>query len=36
MNDQFLNVLEGFSDNDLNNSIKSRQLLNELLNIYAG
>ena len=36
MNDQFLNLLQGFSDNDSNNSIKSRRLLNELLNIYEG
>ena len=36
MNDKFLNLLQGFSDNDSNNSIKSRRLLNELLNIYEG
>ena len=33
---KFLNIIEGFSDNNLNNLNKSRQLLNELLNIYEG
>ncbi len=36
VNDQFLNVIEGFKDNNLNNLIKSRRLLNELINIYEG
>ena len=36
VNDQFLNIIEGFKDNNLNNSIKSRRLLNELINIYEG
>ena len=36
VNDQFLNVIEDFRDNNLNNFIKSRRLINELINIYAG
>jgi hypothetical protein len=36
VSDQFLNVLEGFIDNEKNNPIKSKLLLNKLLNIYAG
>ena len=36
VSDQFLNVLEGFTDNNSNNLIKSRRLLNKLLNIYEG
>jgi hypothetical protein len=34
--DQFLNIIEGFKDNNSNNSIKSRRLLNELIDIYEG
>ena len=36
VSDQFLNVIEGFTNNNSNNLIKSRQLLNKLLNIYEG
>ena len=36
ISDQFLNVIEGFNNNDSNNLNKSRRLLNELLNIYEG
>ena len=31
-----LTIIEGFNDNDLNNLIKSRRLLNEILNVYEG
>ena len=34
VSNQFLTIIDGF--NDTNNLIKSRRLLNELLNIYAG
>ena len=33
--DQFMNIIDGFRDNNLNNSIKSRRLLNELIAAYA-
>jgi hypothetical protein len=33
---QFFNIIEGFKDNNLNNLIKTRVLLNELLSIYEG
>ncbi|WP_415286048.1 hypothetical protein ABXT46_05785 [Candidatus Pelagibacter sp. Uisw_104] len=36
VSDQFLNVVEGFNDNNSNNLTKSRKLLNELINLYAG
>ena len=36
MNEQFLTIMDGFSDNNLNNLTKSRRLINELLNIYEG
>ena len=36
VSDQFLNVIEGFNDNNSNNLNKSRRLLNKLLNIYEG
>jgi hypothetical protein len=36
VNDQFLNAIEGFTDNDLNNSIKSKRLINKLFSIYEG
>ena len=36
VNSEFLDIIEDFSDNNLNNSIKSRRLLNKLLNIYEG
>ncbi|MDA7562289.1 hypothetical protein N8727_01910 [Candidatus Pelagibacter sp.] len=36
VSDKFLNVIEGFNNNNFNNSIKSRRLLNELFNIYDG
>jgi len=34
--DEFLNVIEGFSDNNSNNLTKSRRLLNKLINLYEG
>ena len=34
--DQLLTIIEGFEDNNLNNIIKSRGLINKLLKAYAG
>jgi len=34
--DQFMNIIDGFSDNNLNNLIKTRRLLNELIEAYKG
>ena len=34
--DQFMNIIDGFRDNNLNNLIKSRRLLNELIDAYVG
>ena len=36
LGDQFLNIIEGFNDNNSNNLIKTRRLLNKLLDIYEG
>ena len=36
VSDQFMNIVEGFMDNNSNNLIKSRRLLNELINLYVG
>ena len=36
VSDQFLNVIDNFNNNNNNNLIKSRRLINELLNIYDG
>ena len=36
VSDQFLNIVEGFNDNNSNNLTKSRRLLNELLGLYEG
>ena len=36
VSDQFLNIIEGFNDNNLNNLIKSKRLINKLLSIYEG
>ena len=36
MNDQFLNLIEDFNDNNLDNLIKVKHLLNKLLNSYEG
>ena len=36
VSNQFLTIIDGFNDNDMNNLIKSRRLLNELLKVYAG
>jgi len=33
--DQFMNIIDGFRDNNLNNLIKSRRLLNELIAAYS-
>ncbi|XOJ72880.1 hypothetical protein ABXT43_05540 [Candidatus Pelagibacter sp. Uisw_114] len=35
VSDQFMNIVEGFFDNNSNNSIKSRKLLNELIYLYV-
>ena len=34
--DSFLNIVDNFEDNNLNNLIKTRRLLNKLFNIYEG
>ena len=34
--DQLLTIIEGFGDNNLNNIIKSRRLINKLLKAYSG
>jgi len=34
--DQFMSIIDGFKDNNLNNLIKSRRLLNELIDAYEG
>ena len=36
VSDQFLNIAEGFYDNNSNNLTKSRRLLNELIGLYEG
>ena len=36
VSDQLLNMLEDFNDNYFNNMIRSRQLINKILNIYEG
>ena len=36
VNKQYLTIIDGFNDDDLNTSNKSRRLLNELLKIYSG
>jgi len=36
VSDQFLNIVEGFIDNNANNLTKSRKLLNELITLYEG
>jgi len=36
VSDQFMNIVEGFNDNNSNNLTKSRKLLNELINLYEG
>ena len=36
VSDKFLNIVEGFRDNNLNNMIKSRRLINSLFSIYEG
>ena len=36
LSDHFMNIVEGFNDNDSNNLIKTRRLLNELFSIYEG
>ena len=36
VNVQFFNILEGFKDNNSNNLVKTRRLLNELLSAYEG
>ena len=35
-NDNFLNLVESFRDNNSNNLMKSRRLLNKLINLYDG
>ena len=36
MEGQFLNIIDGFKDNSLNNLIKSRRLFNQLFDVYDG
>jgi hypothetical protein len=36
LSDKFLNLIEDFSDNNTNNLMKSRRLLNELIQLYEG
>ena len=36
VSDQFYNIAEGFTDNNFNNLIKSKKLLNELIRLYEG
>ena len=36
VSDQFLNIVEGFNNNNSNNLTKSRRLLNELIGLYEG
>ena len=36
MEGQFLNIIDGFKDNNLNNLVKTKVLLNELLSAYEG
>tara|TARA_B110001452_G_scaffold244427_1_gene228439 strand:- start:1386 stop:2906 length:1521 start_codon:yes stop_codon:yes gene_type:complete len=36
VSEQFLRIIDGFNDNNLNNLTKSRRLINELFNIYEG
>ena len=36
VSEEFLNIFEDFSDNNLNNLIKSRRLINELFHVYEG
>ena len=35
VSDQFMNIVEGFIDNNSNNLTKSRKLLNKLINLYV-
>ena len=35
VSDQFMNIVEGFNDNNSNNLTKSRKLLNKLINLYV-
>ena len=36
VSDEFLNIIDRFNNNELNNLIKSRRLINKLLGIYKG
>ena len=36
VSDQLLNIIQGFNDNNFNNFIKSRRLINEILKAYEG
>jgi len=36
VSEQFLNIVEGFTDNNFNNLNKSRRLFNKLINLYEG
>ena len=36
LNDQSMNIIDSFSNNDLNNLIKTRRLLNKILSVYEG
>ena len=34
--DQILNIIEEFEDNNLNNKVKTKRLLNNILDAYEG
>ena len=36
VNDQILNIIEEFEDNNLNNKVKTKRLLNNILDAYEG
>ena len=36
VSDQFINVIDTFNDNNLNNRVKSKGLINKLFNVYEG
>ena len=36
VSEQFLNIIDGFNDNNLNNLTKSRRLINKLFSVYEG
>jgi hypothetical protein len=36
VSDQFLNVIDRFNDNNLNNMVNTKLLINKLFSIYEG